>query len=413
MTYDKEFAFVEKLFHNFRLNLRYLTPNSSEAPLLSRGIGLQDILNYNIDSSTIFQIFESQCKPNTLYRLKTPLLCHYILFRLPDTEEPIYAYVGPYVLTSISKQDILMLAEQFKVEPGNVTQLEQFYMNLPFITDESLLFTVLYTLGEYIWNDADNFTISDDFHFPTTLPKDFVPIMDIQSPEDAMLTIQILEQRYEVERLLMQAVTAGQPHKAELTLSHLTSRQLESRTENPVRDMKNYAIILNTILRKAAENANIHPVQIHTVSSQYARKIELITSQNSFTALSKEMVRKYCLLVQNHSLKTYSKPIRRVITEIDYDLTADLSLKALAQLLSINSSYLSTLFKKETGSTLTEYVNRKRVDHAILLLNTTDMQIQNIALYCGIPDVNYFTKTFKKLVGKTPKEYRKMVTERK
>ena len=413
MNYDKEFAFVEKLLHNFRLKLRYLTEESSEEALLSRGIGLQDILNYNIDSTTIFQLFENQCNPNTLYRLKTPLLCHYILFRLPDTTKPIYAYVGPYILTPISKQDILKLADQYRVEPGNIAQLEQFYMNLPFISDESLLFTILYTLGEYIWNDADNFTVSDDFQFPMALPKDFVPILDVQSPDEALLTIQILEQRYEEERQLIQAITVGQPHKAELALSHLISRQQEVRTENPVRDMKNYAIILNTILRKAAENANIQPIQIHTISSQYARKIELITSQSSFMALSKEMVRKYCLLVQNHSLKTYSKPIRRVITEIDYDLTADLSLKALALLLNINPSYLSTLFKKETGTTLTEYVNRKRIDHAILLLNTTDMQIQNIASYCGIPDVNYFTKTFKKIVGKTPKEYRRMVTERK
>lgn len=413
MKYDKELTFVEKLLQNFRMNLRYITGNSSEEALLSRPIGLQDILNYNMDSSTIFQIFESRCKPNTLYRLKTPLLCHYILFRLPDTTESVYAYVGPYILTPISKQDILKLAEQFKVEPGNIAQLEQFYMNLPLISDESLLFTVLYTLGEYIWNDANNFTISDDFQFPSALPRDFVPIMDVQSPDDALLTIQILEQRYKEEQQLMQAVSAGQLHKAELTLSHLTSRQPEARTENPVRDMKNFAIILNTILRKAAESANIPSIQIHTISSQYARKIELITSQSSFTSISKEMVRKYCLLVQNHSLKTYSKPIRRVITEIDYDLTADLSLKSLAQLLNINPSYLSTLFKRETGSTLTEYVNRKRVDHAILLLNTTDMQIQNIALYCGIPDVNYFTKTFKKIVGKTPKEYRQMVTARK
>lgn len=413
MTYSKEFAFVEKLLHNFRLNLRYLSENSSEEALLSKGIGLQDILNYNMDSSTIFQIFESQCKPNTLYRLKTPLMCHYILFRLPDTKQPVYTYVGPYTLTAVSKQDILKLAEQFKVEPGNVTQLEQFYMNLPFISDESLLFTVLYTLGEYIWNDADNFTISDDFQFPNALPRDFVPIMDVQSPNDALLTIQILEQRYDEEQQLVQAIAAGQPHKAELALSHLISRQHEIRTENPVRDMKNYAIMLHTIMRKAAETANIPPIQIHNVSSQYARKIELITSKSSFSALSKEMVRKYCLLVQNHSLKTYSKPIRTVITEIDYDLTADLSLKSLAQMLNMNPSYLSTLFKKETGVTLTEYVNRKRVDHAILLLNTTDMQIQNIAIYCGIPDVNYFTKTFKKIVGKTPKEYRQMVTDRK
>ena len=111
-------------------------------------------------------------------------------------------------------------------------------------------------------------------------------------------------------------------------------------------------------------------------------------------------------------MKGYSPLIQRVITRIDSDLTADLSLKAIASLLNVNPSYLSTQFKKETGSTLTDYVNRKRVEHAILLLNSTSMQIQTIALYCGIPDVNYFTKLFKKYINKTPKEYRAEITGR-
>ena len=74
--------------------------------------------------------------------------------------------------------------------------------------------------------------------------------------------------------------------------------------------------------------------------------------------------------------------------------------------LYLNNAYVSRLFKKETGSTLTEFVNRKRIEHALLLLNTTNMQIQIIAQHCGISDVNYFTKLFKKQIGKTPKEYR-------
>ena len=124
----------------------------------------------------------------------------------------------------------------------------------------------------------------------------------------------------------------------------------------------------------------------------------------------KEMVRRYCLLVRNHSMKGYSLLIRKVLTQIDYDLTADLSLKNLASQLNVNPSYLSTLFKKETGSTLTEYVNQKRIEHAIFLLNSSSLQIQMIAQYSGIPDVNYFTKTFKKIIGITPKEYRDKIT---
>mgnify|MGYP000373380085 CR=1 FL=1 len=119
-----------------------------------------------------------------------------------------------------------------------------------------------------------------------------------------------------------------------------------------------------------------------------------------------DMVKEYCLLVKKHCSNNYSLPIQRVITYIDTDLTADLSLKALSDSLNINSSYLSTLFKKETGMTLTNYVNKKRIEHAVYLLSSTDMQIQNIAQYCGIPDVNYFTKIFKKVMNKTPSEFK-------
>ena len=121
------------------------------------------------------------------------------------------------------------------------------------------------------------------------------------------------------------------------------------------------------------------------------------------------MARKYAFLVKNHSMKGYSPLIRQVLTHIDNDLSVDLSLKTLASLVSTNPSYLSTCFKKETGHTLTEYVTEKRIQHAIFLLNATNMQVQTIASYCGIPDVCYFSKIFKRLTGKTPTEYREYI----
>ena len=74
---------------------------------------------------------------------------------------------------------------------------------------------------------------------------------------------------------------------------------------------------------------------------------------------------------------------------------------------NISASYLSNIFKKETDKTVTEYVNGKRMDYAAHLLATTKQQIQSIAQICGIVDVQYFSKLFKKVKGMTPKEYRK------
>ena len=123
------------------------------------------------------------------------------------------------------------------------------------------------------------------------------------------------------------------------------------------------------------------------------------------------MTRKYTLIVKNHSLRGYSKLVRKVLVHIDLDLSGDLTLSTQAKLLDVNPCYLSSIFKKETGQTLTEYVTGKRIEQAIFLLNSTNMQIQTIAQYCGIPDVCYFTKTFKKIVGKSPTEYKNTIIQ--
>ena len=91
---------------------------------------------------------------------------------------------------------------------------------------------------------------------------------------------------------------------------------------------------------------------------------------------------------------------------IDSDLSADLSLRSLADHQSISYGYLCALFKRETGKTISAYVREKRIKHAAHLLATTHLQIQTVALHCGIMDVQYFSKIFKRQTGKTPKEYR-------
>ena len=91
---------------------------------------------------------------------------------------------------------------------------------------------------------------------------------------------------------------------------------------------------------------------------------------------------------------------------MDYDLTADLSLKANAEALNVNASYLSTQFRREVGKTVTEYVTERRMDLAARLLLTSGLQIQTVAQHCGMSDVNYFSKLFKKQFGVTPRQYR-------
>ena len=96
----------------------------------------------------------------------------------------------------------------------------------------------------------------------------------------------------------------------------------------------------------------------------------------------------------------------KTITLVQYDLTADQRQITIAAKLNVNSSYLSSLFRREYGCTLTEYVNRERIDRGLYLLQRTEKTVQEIAAECGFQDVNYFIKLFKKQTGCTPNRYR-------
>ncbi len=84
----------------------------------------------------------------------------------------------------------------------------------------------------------------------------------------------------------------------------------------------------------------------------------------------------------------------------------DISLKAVADEVYVSTWYLSKLLKKETGDNFINILNEMRVERAKKLLTDPKYKIYEIAGEVGFTDVPYFTKTFKKVTGFTPMEYK-------
>ena len=139
---------------------------------------------------------------------------------------------------------------------------------------------------------------------------------------------------------------------------------------------------------------------------QIAVQLESMTSLSSLDAFAPTIVRKYCLLVKNYSRRGYSSLVQTCLDYIDFHYAENLSLDSMARLCSVTNSYLSSLFKKEVSMTLTDYINSTRIHQSLILLNTTSLSIQEIAVQCGFSDANYYARTFKKLQGQSPKGYR-------
>ena len=409
MNYSKELNFFRKILENYRINSCIIPAGDKSFRHADRG--LRDSLGLSEDYDQLFCTRHETLAENMIFKLTDSFNCNYIFILLPKSKSQETFIAGPYIDREFTQKMLFDASTQYDIPQQLQNQIQKYYTTVPVYADKDIISSLFNTLGETLWGSMDNFTIktlslvSTDKKFPEIVERLNTRV------EDPLLAMRMLESRYEGEKNLMQAVSQGIAHKAEQMISNSSELMLEMRVEDPVRNMKNYVIVANVLLRKAVEQGGVHPFYIDGVSSDFAKKVEKIKTVQEGVDMMHDMIYKYCALVKNHSMKNYSLLVQKVITIIDSDLTADLSLHRQAEMLNVNASYLSTLFKKETGMTLTEYVAKKRVDHAAFLLASTNMQIQNIAQHCGIFDVNYFTKIFKKIKGKTPKEYREDATK--
>jgi two-component system response regulator YesN len=84
-------------------------------------------------------------------------------------------------------------------------------------------------------------------------------------------------------------------------------------------------------------------------------------------------------------------------------------MKQLASLVHLNENYISQLFKKETGVTLTKFLQSVRMENAKHLLQSTRLKVNEVACKVGYPDEAHFSKDFKAFVGMSPKHYSKSI----
>ncbi len=403
MFYEAELGLLRDTFRKCRIQTAIV--DISLPPKEHPEFFLYKNLFAPMESSGLLSELIPPVLPETIYRLSDPFGCRYLYLQLPEFPKDHILIFGPYLPSIPTKNQIMEWAENKHISPSQQRYLDVFYSNIPLLPEHSHLFVLLETFAEHLWG-----------HSHYQFEDANLDIRDVHPPigekrasaeeTDTLWNMKNMEQRYAYENALMDAVTKGQIHKAELLLSSLSPFAMEQRVSDPVANAKNYCIIMNTLLRKAAEKGGVHPIYLDSTSTDFALKIGQIHSVDATGKLMGEMFRIYCRLVRKHSMKNLSPLVQKAQIFIDAHLSDNLSLQSLADTLNISSSYLSSLFHKETGQTLTAYISTRRVHQAMHLLETTKLQIQTIAQHCGILDVQYFSKIFKRVAGVSPKVYR-------
>ena len=404
MSYENELSFVRSVLNKRHIDSYLVDYNDEVLESFNREwlSFYSDVLNGGIKIKDLIQNIES----GIIYKMSTPYSFCYIFLLLPGRATKNILLIGPYLPDNITENRLLEIGEMLGISPKDQRIFEEYFEGIPVLQDSSSIFVMLDAFGEVLWgkNSFSILDVSTERLFPVS------PFQDEDRPLDTtLINMKLMEQRYAFENEMMSAVSRGQSQKVGQLMASFSEMSFEKRVADPIRNMKNYSIIMNTLLRKAAESGGVHPAYLDSVSSSYAIRIEQLNSISSINALMTDMFQSYCRLVRRHSMGDYSPTVQKAIVFIESDLSADLTLSSIAEAQNISSGYLSAIFRKETGKTITEYIREKRVKHAIYLLETTHLQIQTIATHCGIVDLQYFSKIFKKHTGKTPKEYRESI----
>lgn len=228
-------------------------------------------------------------------------------------------------------------------------------------------------------------------------------------------SLNFIEKSMERDKLLIQAIQSGNREMLDEVMNMPGLDQDKGYYYgnpilkwDPLRTRKNGMIIRNTLCRVAGELGGVAAIYLHLIFEKYAIQIEQATTADYLEhVISPNMFAEYCDLVANYSTVKYSPLIKEIVVYIGNHLREELNVSNLAATFHVNSSHLARKFKKETGYTISEYVNHQKIEAAKLLFQGGEVTVGEVAEKLGYNSNSYFSKIFKKITGKSPVAYLK------
>jgi AraC-like DNA-binding protein len=118
------------------------------------------------------------------------------------------------------------------------------------------------------------------------------------------------------------------------------------------------------------------------------------------------MYHDYANRVRMNNLQTTSKVISKCKGFIKKHLYEKIYLDDLSKNMNLNPTYLSHIFKKETGISISEYILSEKINEAKKLITSPEYTLADVYEMLNFQDQSYFTKVFKRFTGITPKKYK-------
>lgn len=338
----------------------------------------------------------------------TPLFHYYGVVSRP----PYKIIIGPTRQTELNEQDIRELAFQCDVGTGDV---EKFISSVKSIVPMPLasIIQILCTMN-YVMN-GEKLSLNDVMIYATEQEdikkrleteranSDFDADPDITKAQSGIHNTLSLEQS------LVNIVSKGDVAALRQWMKNAPAVRGGTLASDQLRQIKNTFIVTATLISRAAIRGGMDANDALSLSDEYIQRCELCSSIDHITNIQYQMVFEYTERVER--LRHGGSPSKLVIdvgNYVQHHLSEPISVERLAKSMFLSRTYLAAKFKKESGTTLTDFILREKVEEAKRLLRYTDKHATAIAAYLGFSSHSHFTNVFRKYTGTSPAEYRRL-----
>ena len=212
---------------------------------------------------------------------------------------------------------------------------------------------------------------------------------------------------YEREMAFYQSIKMGNIDEARRLFKPLGSEGMGKLSDDPLRNLKYHLIVTIAFITRYCIEGGMEMEAAYNLSDIYIQQIDKCKTQEDINLLHRSAIEDYAnrmhIIIKN---TMYSKPVVIFVDYIYNHLHYKISLKELAEESGLSESYLSKLFRKEMGITVSQYISQKRVEAAENLLKYSDYSCIEISNYLCFNSESYFIQVFKSYTKMTPKEYR-------
>ena len=191
-----------------------------------------------------------------------------------------------------------------------------------------------------------------------------------------------------------------------LKTDFLTRKNIGVLSDSPIQSARYHLCITAALTSRRCIENGMPAETAYALSDFYINKADKIENISEITKLHDEMILDYTCRMNDMLKKKVENPhIAKCIDYIYTHLHEKITLTDLADYVLLDPSYLSKLFKKETGMTISQYVSNQKIETAKGMLLYSEYNAAEIATILDYPSQSYFTKCFREATGFTPGQF--------